>query len=189
MLARGALGVAEETGMSVAKKRRAHGGENAEVVSIQREARAAVVVEAELEGLRTARVLSIGAGDALELELRGQRMNARRDAAVHPEVIVSALARSEVVLVEISGGEAWVVGALRTQPALGSDRVDDVDLRAARIRLAAERVEIEGEEVSLSSKTARVVLRAAGEIESFADRIVSRASGVHKIVGRMLRLN
>ena len=46
-----------------------------------------------------------------------------------------------------------------------------------------------GQELSLSAQTAALVLRAAGEVETFAERIISRAEGVHKIIGRMLRLN
>jgi hypothetical protein len=34
-----------------------------------------------------------------------------------------------------------------------------------------------------------MAVRAVGEIETYAERIVSRAEGVHKIIGRMLRLN
>jgi hypothetical protein len=49
----------------------------------------------------------------------------------------------------------------------------------------AARVSVDGDEV-VEQREARLVLRAAGET-SLAERIVSRASGVHKIVGRMLR--
>lgn len=94
-----------------------------------------------------------------------------------------------VVFVE-RGGEAMVVGALRTRGTPGVDELDEVTIAARTISLKGARVAIDGsEELSLRSQAAFVVLRAASEIESFADRIVTRAEGVHKLVGRMLRLN
>jgi hypothetical protein len=93
------------------------------------------------------------------------------------------------VLVEVTGERAIIVGALRTQATPGIEQGERFDIKAGEVTIAATRVSIDGDEVALNSKTARLVLRAAGEIESFAERIVSRASGVHKIVGRMLRLN
>lgn len=106
------------------------------------------------------------------------------DASVHLAVIEGAFRRKERVLAEIGAdGVPVVVGALRTQPTPGIDAADEYRIEAGRISLEA------GEEVSLSARAASVVVRAIGEVETYAERIISRAEGVHKIVGRMLRLN
>lgn len=109
--------------------------------------------------------------------------DAKLDPAVHPSVIEGACRRRERVLVEENEEGFVVIGALRTQPTPGIDEAESYAIKA-------KRVTVEGaEEVSLSAQTAAVVLRAAGEVETFAERIISRAEGVHKIIGRMLRLN
>jgi len=109
--------------------------------------------------------------------------DAKLDPAVHPSVIEGACARRERVLVEENEEGFVVIGALRTQPTPGIDKAESYEIKAKRISLEG------AEEVSLTTQTAAVVLRAVGEVETFAERIISRAEGVHKIVGRMLRLN
>lgn len=161
--------IAEDTSVSRREDAKAH-------------VRSLEAVAAELPRLGTARVVAIE-GDAVVVEIAGREVLAVLDASVHPTVVQGARDRGERVLLEISTeGIATVVGALHTQPIPGIDRAD-------AYKIEATKVTIEGDEVMLSSKTARIVLRAASEIESFAERIVSRAEGVHKIVGRMLRLN
>lgn len=109
---------------------------------------------------------------------------AKLDPSVHPTVVEGARARRERVLVEEGeGGALVVIGALRTQPTPGVDVAESYSIKAKRISLEAS------EELTLTAQTAAVVLRAIGEVETYAERIVSRAEGVHKIVGRMLRLN
>lgn len=122
-------------------------------------------------------------GDVAVVLRGGDRVAARLDPAVHPLVIEGAIRRGERVLVASEGGELVVVGALRTQPTPGIDRAPEYEIAADRLRLVA------GTELSLTAKTAAVVLRAIGEVETYADRVISRAEGVHKIIGRMLRLN
>lgn len=118
------------------------------------------------------------------LQVGGARVPAKLDPSVHPVVIEGACARRERVLVEEGeGGSLVVLGALRAQPTPGIDAAEAYSIRAKRVAIEA------GEEVSLSSQTAALVLRAVGEVETYAERIVSRAEGLHKIVGRMLRLN
>lgn len=122
-------------------------------------------------------------GDGLVVDLGGHRLPARRDPSVHPELVAGALARRERVVVErVADGTLAVVGALRTQPTPGVDR-------ATEYRIEADRVEVRGDEIHLATAAATLVLRAAGEIESYAERIVARAEGVHELVGRLLRLN
>jgi hypothetical protein len=139
--------------------------------------------------LGLARVVATAAGEAT-IEIAGRKRAASIDASVDLAVLETAERTGERVLVELDGERAVIVGALRTRATPGVDRGSSFDIQADSIRMEASRVSVSAkEELTLSSSAARVVLRAAGEIESFAERIVSRASGVHKIVGRMLRLN
>ncbi|MDI1446896.1 hypothetical protein [Polyangium sp. 6x1] len=133
--------------------------------------------------LFTAEVHEIDA-DGVVLGIGNSTAPAKLDPSVHPTVVEGARARRERVLVEEGeDGVLVVIGALRTQPTPGVDAAESYSIKAKRISLEA------GEELSLSAQTAAVVLRAIGEVETYAERILSRAEGVHKIVGRMLRLN
>jgi hypothetical protein len=143
----------------------------------------AVSVLAMVPVCGTARVLAM-ADDHLEVSLAGESVRAALDPSVHPVVIAGALARGERVLVEHRLEQGWVVvGALRTQPIPGIDAAEQFTIEANRVTIKAR------EELSLSARAASIVLRAAGEVETYADRILTRAEGLHKIVGRMLRLN
>jgi len=123
-------------------------------------------------------------GSGVILDLGGKLVAAMLDASVHPTVIAGACKRRERVLIERGeDGAIVVLGALRTQPTPGIDAAETFTIEAKRISLDA------GEELSLKAQTAAVVLRAVGEVETYAERILSRAEGVHKIIGRMLRLN
>jgi hypothetical protein len=118
------------------------------------------------------------------VDVGGALAPATLDPSVHPVVVEGAFRRGERVLVERGrSGAVVILGALRTQPTPGIDAADAYVIEAKRVSVEA------GEEITLSTRTAAVVLRAIGEVETYADRILSRAEGVHKIVGRMLRLN
>jgi hypothetical protein len=126
----------------------------------------------------------------------GRTVDAAVDGAVDVEVLETARDRGEIILV-VDGVRPTVVGALRTRATPGVDAVDHVAIRARTFEIDAERAELRAakvhitadEEISLRASSASIVVRAAGEIESFAERIVARAEGVHKLIGRMLRLN
>jgi hypothetical protein len=135
-------------------------------------------------GLVIGRVLAVREGD-VDLLLGGDIVAARRFGALHASVLATAQRTGEPVIAQRNAdGSYEVMGALRTQPTPGVD-----DMR--EIVLEADRVELRGrKEVALTtSGIAAIALRAAGEVETYADRIVSRAEELHKIVGRMLRLN
>ncbi len=118
------------------------------------------------------------------VELAGKRVHAQIDRAVHGAVVATACKHQEMVLVTTDdAGKLRVVGALRTQPTPGVDAMDEIHLEAKRVRITG------GEDVQIRSGVAIVALRAIGEVETYADRIVSRAEEVQKIVARMLRLN
>lgn len=118
------------------------------------------------------------------IELAGRRVHAEVDRAVHDAVVTTACKQQEMVLVTTDDtGKVWIVGALRTRPTPGVDEMDEINLEAKRVRITG------GEDVQIRSGVAIVALRAIGEVETYADRIVSRAEEVQKIVARMLRLN
>jgi hypothetical protein len=139
-------------------------------------------------GMLLARVLRHHGEEAV-VEWRGRSYRTVRDAALAPSVLDGAVARGERVVIDVEGDRATIVGALRTQPTAGLEPVERFAVEANRVELRAAEILVEGDELVLSSKTAKIILRAASEIESFAERIVSRATGVQKIIGRMLRLN
>jgi hypothetical protein len=123
-------------------------------------------------------------GDRVTLRMGADVVEAKRDAGLHPAVLEGARARGERVLVERDAEGRWLVlGGLRTQPTPGIDVVDEYTIEAGRVLIRGR------EEIALVAHAAGLVVRALGEVETYAERILSRADGVHKIVGRMLRLN
>lgn len=141
------------------------------------------VETAALPGIATARVEALE-GDRVHLVLAGQKEIATKDPSVHVAVLAGARDRGERVLCERGEGGAWVViGALKVAPIPGIDVADSYTIEADQVTIRGRR------EIALSTVTAALVLRAAGEVETYAERIISRAEGVHKIIGRMLRLN
>lgn len=130
-----------------------------------------------------ARIFTIHEDGKLEIKLGGKILPAQLDPMVHPAVIRTADETGEPVMVEQRDGELYVVGALRTQPTPGVDKMDTINLEANHINLKANT------DITLSSGVAAIAVRAVGEVETYAERILSRAESVHKIIGRMLRLN
>ncbi len=124
-------------------------------------------------------------GEEIDVRMGSRTIVASKSATLHEAVLRTAMETGEPVLVERGeGGTVIVVGALRTKPTPGVDKTRDIRIEADRIEIHAKH------ELSLAtSGLARIALRATGEIETYADRIVSRAEELHKIVGRMLRLN
>lgn len=105
------------------------------------------------------------------------------DPSVHPSVVATALARGERLVVQRED-DAWViVGALRTSPTPGIEEAEEYVIRAGRVRVRA------ADEFTVASGSASFAVRAYGAIETVAEQITSRASAVHRIVGRMLHLN
>lgn len=110
-------------------------------------------------------------------------VSATLDASVHPSVVATAVARGERIIVQREG-DAWVVvGALRTSPTPGLEEAEEYVIRAGRVSVKATH------EFTVASGTASLAVRAYGMVETVAEQITSRASAVHKIVGRMLHLN
>lgn len=144
---------------------------------------AALSVLAAVPVCGTARIEAID-GDRVRLAFGLEIADAARDPSVHPTVLAGALRRQERVLAEHRPAEGWVVvGALHTQPVPGVERAEEYTIEADRVHLRGE------SEVTISSKAASVVVRAIGEVETYAERIISRAEGIHRIVGRLLHLN
>lgn len=142
-----------------------------------------VAASTSAPSIRTGRIDAIE-GDTVRLVLGGQIVVATVDASVHPAVLRGAADRGERVLAERDERGAWMIlGALRTQPTPGIDAAAEYTIEANKITLRGRN------EVSLVTEAAGLVVRALGEVETYADKIISRAEGVHKIVGRILRLN
>jgi hypothetical protein len=133
--------------------------------------------------LGVAKILRVEAGVA-EIDFAGSPREAFIEATVHPSVIETAMDRGENVLVTSGAdGVFRIIGAVRTQPTPGVDAMDEIKLKANRIELEAD------QEVQVRSGVAIIAVRAVGEVETYAERIVSRAEELQKIVARMLRLN
>lgn len=136
-----------------------------------------------LPSVTTARIHALE-GETIRLVVGGQIVDATVDASVHPVVLRGAVERNERVLCERDERGVWVVlGALRTQPTPGIDAADAYTIEADKVTIRGR------SEVSIATEAAGLVVRAIGEVETYADKIISRAEGVHKIVGRILRLN
>lgn len=105
------------------------------------------------------------------------------DAALDPIVVRTAIARKERLIAQWEEGSPVVLGALRTTPTPGVDAGDHFVIEARRVEVQADH------EFAVVTGKASFVMRAHGYIESFARDITTRASGVHKLIGRMLRLN
>jgi hypothetical protein len=138
--------------------------------------------EALPDGLALARVISVTA-EGVDVRVGDRFARAELDGALDPVVLRTALERGEPVLVERLAGRVTIVGALRVQATPGVDKMREIHLEAETIHLTGKK------EVVVKSGLAAMAVRAVGEIETYAERIVSRAEGVHKIIGRMLRLN
>jgi len=134
-------------------------------------------------GISTGRIQAIE-GATIRLAIGSQIVAATVDPSVHPTVIRGAAERGERVLAERDESGAWLIlGALRTQPTPGIDAADAYTIEANKVTIRGHH------EVSIVTEAAGLVVRALGEVETYADKIISRAEGVHKIVGRILRLN
>lgn len=133
---------------------------------------AALVVEAFDEASRSA-----------TLRLGSATVAAKFDAALDPAVIRTARQRGERVIVAREGGTWIVLGALRTAATPGVDEGDYFVIKARRVAIHA------AHEFSAVSGAASFVVRAFGGVETLAKDITARASSVHTIIGRMIRLN
>lgn len=126
----------------------------------------------------------LGEGDHYEVRIGATIAKVVLDPSFHPAVARTARERREAVLVtRAPGGELVVVGALRTSPTPGVDEMDEISLKAKRIRIEAT------QDAEIRAGVAVIALRAVGDIETYAERIVSRAEELQKLVARMLRLN
>lgn len=130
-----------------------------------------------------AEVIALHEAGDVTLRVGGEPVRARVDDSVHPVVVAAAFARRERLVAQREG-EAWVVlGALRTAPTPGVESAEEYVIRARRVRIEAE------DDFRVVSGLASFAVRAYGYVETIADQITSRATSIHKIVGRMLHLN
>ncbi len=119
----------------------------------------------------------------LTLRVGSELIEATLDASVEPAVIHTALRRRERLLAQPEA-EGWVViGALRTTATPGVDEADEFLIKAKRIAVVA------AHEYSVVTGAASFAMRAIGHVETLGQDITTRASSLHKLVGRMIRLN
>jgi hypothetical protein len=146
--------------------------------------RAAEALVLPLVGLVAVRVEALDEAErTASLRVGRDLVEARLDASVDLAVARTALARGERVIAQRES-EGWVVlGALRTAATPGVDEGEDFVIKAKRVAVRSEH------ELSLVSGAASVVIRAFGQVETLAESITARASSVHKIIGRVIRLN
>lgn len=134
-------------------------------------------------GLIAAELVALQGPDAVVLRVCGEAVRARVDAAVHRAVIEGAFARRERIVAQRED-DGWVVlGALRVAPTPGVDVADEYLIRARRVLIEAD------DDFRVVSGLATFAVRAYGYVETIAEQITSRATSIHKIVGRVLHLN
>lgn len=137
-----------------------------------------------LPGLAAAQAVSCDDERRLvTLQFAETRATALLHSSVESVVIRRAIQRNELVIVQQQSEGLLVIGVLRTSATPGLDVGDEYEIEARRIKVTA------AHELLLTSGPARLVLSALGHIESVAKRITSRASAVHKIIGRAIQLN
>jgi hypothetical protein len=136
------------------------------------------------EGLFAAPLASLDEeGRRATIRIGSRTVGASLDPAVDTAVARTALARGERVIAQREGDGFVVIGALRTAATPGVDAGDEFTVRARRVAIVADH------EFSVTTGAAGLVMRARGYVETIAEDITSRASSLHKIVGRMIRLN
>jgi hypothetical protein len=120
---------------------------------------------------------------ALSVRLGTAEYPARLHASVEAVVIERARVRGELVIAQQQANGLEIIGVLRTSATPGLDVGDDYVIAARRVTVQAEH------EMLLTTGAARIALAALGRIETIAKNITSRASAVHKIIGRAIQLN
>ncbi|MEJ7728282.1 MAG: hypothetical protein WKG00_03620 [Polyangiaceae bacterium] len=119
----------------------------------------------------------------VSLRIGEHLVHAYLDPSVSTVVMRTAIANHERVITQREAGSWVVVGALRTTPTPGVDIGDEFLIKARRVLVVAEH------EFGVVSGAASIAVRAQGFVETVAQDITTRASSLHKIVGRMIRLN
>lgn len=134
--------------------------------------------------VRAARVVAVDEeARRAVVQLGDERVEASFDEPLELAVVLTAVTRGERLMVERTADGWLVLGSLRTTATPGVDRGEEFVIAAKRVRVEADH------DLRLVSGASSFVLRAVGRIELLAQNITSRASSVHKIVGRMLHLN
>lgn len=122
-------------------------------------------------------------GRSATIDLGGRSAEADLDPSVETIVAQTAWARGERLVVTRVGQRYTIVGALRTTVTPGVDDADEITIRAKRIAVLA------AHEIAMVAGATSFAMRAIGHVETIAENLTTRANGVHKLVGRILRLN
>jgi hypothetical protein len=106
------------------------------------------------------------------------------DEGVEPELIASAFAHGDAVLVEVDDGAGVPRAAAPVVVGVLQRRLPStVQLTGQTVVIDAER------ELLLRAGRAAIRLRDDGDIEMVGSRIMTMSRGLFRIVGRVLRLN
>lgn len=108
-------------------------------------------------------------------------MVAARDASVDEALLEEAAKNGARVVLDLAG-EPVIAGVLLTSRPVTIDREGVVRVEVRRFVVTA------AEEVLLRTRAAFVQVKGA-DVESFGDRVVSRARELLKVLGRNVRIN
>jgi hypothetical protein len=141
------------------------------------------VAEAAAPALSALPLARVAPDGRVVLRIAGLEVTADVDPSVDVAVLHTAARRGERVIAQHEDGRWLVLGALRASATPGVDEMEEVIVRGRRLHLEGTH------EITVRSGSASLVLRAQGYVETFASDITTRARAVHKLVGRVLRLN
>ncbi len=132
--------------------------------------------------LRALRLCSLDDETAV-LGLGGRQVQANIDEGVDRAVLEGARSRGERVIAVHEAGTWTVLGVLRTRATPGLEPGDDFTIEANRVKVIADHSFL------VRSGPTSFSMRAQGFVETLAKDISTRATAVHKLIGRLVRIN
>ena len=132
--------------------------------------------------LRALRLRSLG-DDTAVLSLGTRQVQAAIDESVDRAVLEGALSRGERVIAVQEGGTWTLLGVPRTRATPGLEAGDDYTIEANRVKVVANHSFL------VRSGPTSFSMRAQGFVETLAKDISTRATAVHKLIGRLVRIN
>jgi hypothetical protein len=138
------------------------------VVYTQAPLQLATILGPEADGWR----VRIGAGERV----------VSSDAALDPALLSEAARSGARVVIDASSEAAVIVGLLVTTRSLTIDRDGAVDAKVRSLRVAADD--------AITLQTPRAFIRMRGEqLETYGQQILTRARGVLRLLGVVIKLN
>ncbi len=119
--------------------------------------------------------------DRWRVRVGAQTLMAQRDPAVDPALLDAAHREGARVVLDLAG-DAVIAGTLTTARPVTVARDGSVQLDVTRFVVTA------AEEAMLRTRAAFVQVKGA-DVETFGERVVSRARELLKVLGRNVRIN